>query len=217
MLEDSDLLIVSPGFLSLKGGALYFIIPVLLIQWILKPVFREETHALFNDWAYFTYNLSFFVFGYLLGDREAIWESLVKQRRLYLGASIVAIGMMYFVYFSTAETFPFPPLPLGFRYWWLTTMMAGWFTVITILAYGCKYLNHNHPWLKPLNEGIYPFYILHQTVIIIIGYEVLKWNWGIWTGFWFVSTTSILTCVLIYLIAIRPFNIMRFLFGMKSK
>lgn len=205
------------AFAAKPGGILYLLIPLLLVQWVLRPIFPQETHALTDDWANFAFNAFFFVFGYFLGDQPQIWESLLRQRRIYLSATLLAMLAMYVVYFTPAEKWMLPNLPLGFRYWWLVTMTLAWFSVVTSLAYGYKYLNRSHPWLKVLNEGIYPFYILHQTVIIIIGYQVLQWHWGIWLGFFFVSTASMLTCVGIYGLVIRPFDGMRFLFGMKGK
>jgi hypothetical protein len=96
-------------------------------------------------------------------------------------------------------------------------IFVSWFTVITVIAYGQHFLNRPHPWLKHFNEGLYPFYILHQTVIIAIGYYICQLPWGIFAKFWTVSFLTLISCVGFYSLVIKPFNVMRILFGMKRK
>jgi glucan biosynthesis protein C len=44
------------------------------------------------------------------------------------------------------------------------------------MGYVSKYLITNTPFLKYANEAVLPFYILHQTVLLLIGYFVLQWT-----------------------------------------
>jgi hypothetical protein len=99
----------------------------------------------------------------------------------------------------------------------VAAIYVSWFWVITVVAYGQHYLNRPHPWLKHFNEGLYPFYILHQTVIIAIGYYVCQLPWGIFAKFWTVSLLTLISCLLIYFVLIRPFNVTRLFFGMKVR
>jgi hypothetical protein len=99
----------------------------------------------------------------------------------------------------------------------VVAIYVSWFWVITVVAYGQHCLNRPHPWLKHFNEGLYPFYILHQTVIIAIGYYVCQLPWGIFAKFWTVSLLTLISCLLIYFVLIRPFNVTRLFFGMKMR
>ena len=91
-----------------------------------------------------------------------------------------------------------------------------WFSVLMSVAYGYRYLNVNRSYLPSLNEAVYPFYILHQTVIIVIGYYILQMNLGLYTGFWIISGLTFLICAGLYVFLIRPFGVMRLLFGVKA-
>ena len=85
-----------------------------------------------------------------------------------------------------------------------------------------RYLNVSPSWigkliLKCLTEAVYPFYILHQTVIVLIGcYVLIKTNLSVYDGFLVVSLPLLAVCVTLYLLLIRPFNLTRLLFGMKN-
>ena len=49
-----------------------------------------------------------------------------------------------------------------------------WCWIIAILGFGKKYLNSSKPFLKYTNEAVLPFYILHQFIILIIGYYIVQ-------------------------------------------
>lgn len=201
-----------------KGVLLLGVIPILLSQILLKPMFPHETHALYNDWAYFTFGWLFFIAGYIIASHQRFWDILKNQRRIFLGAWLLANVFLYYTYLATPQTWIFPlKLPFGIKYWWICTTLVAWFSMLTLMGYGYRYLNAKKPWLQYLNEGIYPFYILHQPVIIIIGFFVVNWGLGIFWGYWTITLLSTLACIAIYWWGIRPFNLMRIIFGMKPK
>lgn len=92
-----------------------------------------------------------------------------------------------------------------------------WCWMIAFLGYGKKYLSFYNSTLKYANEGLIAFYILHQTVIQIVGFFIADWDMGITPKYMILLTTSSIVIVMIYEIAIKRINVVRFLFGMKSK
>jgi peptidoglycan/LPS O-acetylase OafA/YrhL len=195
---------------SKKGGILLWVIPIVISQSILRPIFVEETHALINDWAYFTFYFLFFLFGYIAFSCNTLWLQLKEQRRFNLVASSVMLAVFYLIYFIPYK------LPVHFDFpWMIAKVLVAWFWVVTFIGYGQQYLKFNNELLKYANEAIYPFYILHQTVIIAIGYYVIKWNTGILVKYSVVVTLTFLVCLISYEFFIKRFAISRLLFGMK--
>lgn len=205
--------------LSTPAGLLF--VPALLIllsQVILRPYFPEETHALLDDWGFFTFYLSFFIFGMLCYSNSDLWVSIGRNRNFLLVASIFILVPFYTTYFHFREIITLPwSVDVVETIFDVCGIFLSWFTVITVIAFGQHYLNRPHPWLKHFNEGLYPFYILHQTVIIAIGYYICQYNWSIGLKFWIVSFLTLGSCVLFYFLVIRPFNAVRLLFGMKAR
>ncbi len=191
---------------------------ILLSQIILRPYFPEETHGLVDDWGFFTFYISFFLFGMLCYSNPELWVSIGKNRKHLLLGSIFILIPFYTTYFHFREIITLPwdmrTVEIMFD---VTGIFLSWFTVITVIAFGQYYLNRPHPWLKHVNEGLYPFYILHQTVIIMIGYYICQMDWSIGAKFWTVSLLTLVSCLLVYFLLIRPFNFMRLFFGMKPK
>lgn len=93
--------------------------------------------------------------------------------------------------------------------------LALWLTLIVILGYGEKYLNFNTKWLNYMNQATFPIYIIHQTVLLIIGFFVVRSGQGIFYKFLSITTLSLFSCVAIYDFVIRRFDITRWLFGVK--
>ncbi len=205
--------------LSSPAGLLLIPSTLLLIsQIILRPYFPEETHDLLKDWAYFTFYFFFFVLGILCYSSQNLWTIIGQHRKQFLIAMLFILIPFYICYFHFRDLITLPwsddTVETIFD---VLAIFVSWFTVITIIAYGQHYLNRPHPWLSKINEGLYPFYILHQTVIIAIGYYVCQLSWGIAAKYWVICFLTLVSCVAFYLALIRPFNAMRFLFGMKKK
>jgi glucans biosynthesis protein C len=203
----------------LSRPAAILLVPAVLIlisQIILRPYFPEETHGLLDDWGFFTFYFSFFVFGMLCYSDSRLWLSIGANRKYLLVAAIFILIPFYGAYFHFREiiTLPWPTEKVE-DFFDVIAIFVSWFTVITVIAWGQHYLNRPHPWLKHFNEGLYPFYILHQTVIIAIGYYICQLNWGIGLKFWSVTILTLASCLLIYFLIIRPFNLLRLFFGMK--
>jgi peptidoglycan/LPS O-acetylase OafA/YrhL len=203
--------------LSSPAGILFIPAAIILItQIILRPYFPEETHALFNDWAYFTFYFLFFFFGILCYSNQNLWQSIGHNRKHLLIAMIFMLIPFYTCFFDFRGLIQLPwterTVEIIFE---VSGTILAWFTVITIVGYGQHYLNRPHKWLTTFNEGLYPFYILHQTVIIVIGYYICQLDWSISAKYWTVCFLTLVSCVGFYLAFIRPFTVMRFLFGMK--
>jgi len=62
---------------------------------------------------------------------------------------------------------------------------------------------------------VYPFYILHQTVIVILVYFIIQTNDGTAMKYFFTVAGTFAITMGIYHLIIRRIPVLRFLFGMK--
>jgi hypothetical protein len=89
-----------------------------------------------------------------------------------------------------------------------------WLTLILGLAN--KYLNKKHDKLNFLNELVLPFYILHQTIIVVIAFYIIGLE-GIVIVKYFILVAIALPITLGLVLLVRTNNVTRFLFGMRLK
>jgi hypothetical protein len=95
--------------------------------------------------------------------------------------------------------------------------ITSWSAVVFMLSLGAKYLTFNNKVLAYANEAVLPFYLLHQTVILCVGWFVIPWDMGILPKYLIIAVASFALIMALYELLIRRFNIVRFFLGMRPK
>ena len=99
----------------------------------------------------------------------------------------------------------------------IVTPAFAWAMILGCIGYAKKYLTNTNAFLQYATPACYPFYILHQTVIVLVAVNLIQYFDGVWVPFIVVLLTSYFGSVLIYELFIRRWNFMRFCFGMRPK
>ncbi|TAJ13489.1 acyltransferase [Marinilabiliaceae bacterium JC017] len=192
-----------------KGALISLAIPILLSQLILRPYYPRETHSLHDDWAFYTLFFFYFLYGYLLLSNVVIKKQLLQQRRLHLlVAFLFTIGKYVPAYLFSSDK-------MVNTVSGISTIFMSWTISLVILGYAQKYLRKDNPWRPVLNEAIYPFYLLHQPILIIVANYILPMNFGILTSFSLIMVISLILIITVYYTLVYPFNSVRVIFGMK--
>jgi glucan biosynthesis protein C len=161
--------------------------------------------------------LLFFISGYLILANSSIMKGITKLRWVFLGGGIIAfLCLMAFFLDEMADPVKYYG-SAGFIFGTIAQALGAWGMLLAILGLGNRFLNLTNKFLTYSNEAVLPFYILHQTVIISIGFYVVQWSTGIGVKYLTISTASFIAIMLIYEILVRRINVLRFLFGMRPK
>lgn len=198
---------------ALRGPGLYFpALPLGLVLTLLLPIAPGPQNVV-DDGAYLLFYFLFFVYGFMIGDAPTPWHEIERRRRTSLGLGVLAIGTINALRWNGID--PGLGYSIGSMLFLALVAFTSWTWVLAILGYGKRFLSCRNRLLDYANEGIYPFYILHQTVIVVIGFYVVRVEESILAKFLFTSTASLLATVALYEFCVRPYRITRFLFGMK--
>jgi glucans biosynthesis protein C len=92
-----------------------------------------------------------------------------------------------------------------------------WFWLVAILGFGQKHLTADNRVLRYVRDAAYPFYLLHQTVIIVVAFFVVQWSADSLMKFSVITTCSLVVTIGLYDLLVRRMGATRFLFGMKPK
>ena len=202
-----------------KSSNIYVLLIPSILIYTFWTVHWDRTNDLIHDWGWLPYWFSFFLIGYFIASHNKFWESLERNRQTSLKLALICIVIVNVLRWNEMEPWSIWGSSWGehwVSYIYLIILgLNGWAWLLTFIGYGKKYLNRNSSILSYANEGIYPFYILHQTVIIVIGFYVIQVEEGIFAKYAFISTLSFALTVAIYHFLIRPYKYTRFLFGMK--
>lgn len=188
------------------------VVPVLLL--IVSEVFLDFVEW-GGGWNHLSY-LLFFVSGYIMFSNARIQGNIKRYAVIALIAALFLQALHYILKFGII-TIDIPSSTLSSLVVWIIKTLRSWFFIIAILGFGSRYLNFNNRFLGYANEAVLPVYILHQTVILIIGFFVVQWNLGIAPKYFIITTTSFVAIMAVYELLVRRINILRFLFGMRLK
>jgi glucan biosynthesis protein C len=201
---------------SYKIGLLLGGLPLITLTIVLKRYYPTGDSSLTNLSETFFYAY-FFISGILFASSKMFWANLKKFRQFHLISFIISTLLFYGYYFMPNNIVaPYLILSVRWDIWYGLCSLLGWCFVLTILGYGHVYFNKPSLWLKRMNEAIYPFYILHQTVIVVLAYYIIQLDLNISAKFSILLVSSFLIIVFIYCFFIYPFKITRILFGMKK-
>ena len=163
-----------------------------------------------GGWDILSY-FAFFIYGYLIFCKEGIRDVL---DRYLLTALIMALSLTIA---HLVLTFV-PPFSSVYNSWPMDLGgICAWCWIVSLLGIGGRFLNFSNKLLGYANEAVLPFYILHQPVILVVGFFVVQWNIGIFAKYSVIIITSFIMIMAIYEFTVRRINILRFLFGMRLK
>jgi hypothetical protein len=166
-------------------------------------------HALAGDWYNHAGYFSVFLLGFALAGTRAPWDALQRYRWHSLGAAILGWAALC-AYFGIYAASAAPDT--------LRTVMRGvygaqqWLAIAAVLGFAYRHLLRDNAARRYLTAAIFPVYILHQTVIIMLAHALQPANlWPPVEGLLLIMTT-IATCFLAYEL-IRRVRILQPLFG----
>lgn len=201
-------------FLSRPGAIFLPAIPIALMTFIgmTPPVARTILgNEGFGGWSLLPY-LVLLILGYLLAANEELASAMERHRIVGLLTGILSFIVGYVIYKGTEQ---WPWLPRGLVLCVLRGVLC-WAWLIAICGFASRYLRFTSDFLEYANEAVLPFYILHQTIILTVGYYVIRLNVTLWLEYLIIATISFAAIMAVYEFLIKRLNILRVLFGMKT-
>ena len=159
------------------------------------------------------YYLLVFVLGFVAVCDSKFVESAERYRLPALVGGL-ALSLCWVLLTDFRESFPDPSWQracLG-----VIEVSATWLALMGILGFGKRFLDRTSRAQKYLAEGSYPIYILHQTVIVIIGFYVIRLATPRPVMWVILLVASVIGTFVLYEI-VRRVNVLRFLFGMRAR
>jgi len=194
-----------------KFGLFALVIPLIVWQLLLSPRF-PTTHNLVYDWFNSTNYCTLFFYGFLLiSFKDILWKNLMNNRRLYLFVALSTFALnIFIVYFVDS-----------FSYKWVVTSTGRaiyeWTMIVALIGYAATYFNKSNAMLTYANEAVFPIFILHLTITVLLSYYLKNIQIYMVVKFLIMIIGTFGISWLIYEFGIRRYNWVRPLFGMKRK
>ena len=193
----------------------FLIIFILFIsQLILRPFYYNDTHALFNDWANFSYYLLFFIFGYIYSNFNLYdYFDLSTIYNFIFGT--ISFLLLFLYYYYKIEYIYNLNIYENILIRFLLKAMMGWFWISFFIGLFMKFFDFSNSTLKELSIAVYPIYLVHQTIIVVFGYYIIKLDINIFLQYITICLVTIVLSLVFYYYILKKIPFLRIFFGVK--
>jgi peptidoglycan/LPS O-acetylase OafA/YrhL len=191
--------LVLPGLLV--GG----VIAVLREPWAHPPLDAWSN----LDWAQFGVLVLCYLLGYMLyADQRGI-RAIARVGPLAFALGLIAFGLLVGVNWGAL------PAPFSLPLRRMTEGMVDWLWMLFFLSLGVRVLSRTSRVLPYINEGTYSFYVLHMPILVALAGLVLPLPATIAAKIALLLAGTLLATLAVYVLAVRPFAVTRFLLGIR--
>jgi Acyltransferase family len=196
----------------LLSGAFLLVVPSLLFavyRAALLPSF-PSTHALFGDWYNHALFASVYLLGFLLAHANSFWKAVERQRWI----ALVLAAATYALWIALRQV-----ANSGLPVWLGAGLAYGfyqWLTIVAVLGFARRWLAKDSAARRYLTDAIFPYYIVHQTAIIMIAHGLRGSGLSAGVEAAIIIGGTAATCIATYEI-VRRVGWLRPLFGLKSE
>ena len=203
----------SLGRVSARPGAIFlWALPLALLLILVDPL-GVLGPGLSEDLSRIVVFPIFLVYGFLVFSDGQIQQAIIRHRRIALALAFcltLATGML-------TDALTQNPSFLLFASVMVLAGLLIWSTILAILGYGMRYWTASNGLLSNANEAVLPFYILHQPVILIVGYFIIPLPLTILAKYLIIAPLAFGITLGLYEFGVRRWNPVRRIFGLKPR
>ena len=130
------------------------------------------THALIDDWYNHAHYFFMFALGAMLATQNEVWPRIAALRWASLGLWLFAWAFTL-CYWSMPEALLATPEVHAWRtVARLIFCLDQWAPIVAICGFGYCHLNFDSAKRRYLTEAVFPVYILHQTLIVVMAHSL---------------------------------------------
>jgi hypothetical protein len=129
-----------------------------------------QTHALVDDWYNHANFFGVFILGFILAGTRAPWRALERMRWHTLGFAV--LGWALFSSYVSLYDDNAPPSMALIGSMRVVYGAEQWLAIAALLGFARRHLNADSPARRYLTTAIFPVYILHQTVIVVVAHSL---------------------------------------------
>jgi glucans biosynthesis protein C len=206
---------------------------------VIEAVLGTEESGGWNRYAY----IPFLLYGFLLAADPRFGEAIRRHARAALLVGVPAMFMLLGLGFYVSEVAGQDPAVADDGWsvlWRFVKGIGAWAWIITIMgaamsivrrrtrqptpaaprqprpddpAHGTRRLRDRA--IRYANQAVLPVYVLHQTVIVVVGFYVMQWEVPTLVKYVVISCTALVITLVLYDVGVRRTTVTRVLFGMK--
>jgi glucans biosynthesis protein C len=185
----------------------YLLLPIILL---IVAAFVEIVNL--GGWG-LPYYLVIYLLGYIYFSQNSFKE-FIRNNNLLIAVVTLITSFIYIFGFINDMAGKYLFVSLIFTY---IKVLNSWNWLLFIFYLGEKYFTTPKKGLRYLSQAAMPFYVLHQPIIVGIGFYMYQLSWSKPSKLLLLTLMSFIIIMLIYHFVIQHISILRVVFGIKGK
>jgi len=192
------------------------VLPALYLVLLEAVLFHqvEDTHDLFGDGVAHLRYLPAFLFGFGLGRSPVVLAGFARHWRSAGAGAALCFATIAGLLIAWPD-FTFPDAPVVVWTYRVARHLETWAAIAALVGIAERFWNRDHRWRVTLAEATFPFYVIHQTIIVVVEGWLLPYHLGPGMEFAILVPATIAGCWAFYLVGSRA-GWLRPLIGLKS-
>ncbi|WP_280152704.1 acyltransferase family protein [Piscinibacter sp. XHJ-5] len=151
------------------------IVVLTLLRMLLAGRF-PVTHALVDDWFNHAQYLAVFLLGAVWARQPAVWPRIEALRWTALAVALTGWAAML----AMSARFGMPSSAPGAAVfaWRAVYSATQWCAILAAIGFAYRHLNVGHRLHRYLVDAVFPVYILHQTLIVVLAQVLRPLGWA---------------------------------------
>ncbi|HEX4693040.1 acyltransferase [Sphingomonas sp.] len=163
--------------------------------WLFQRI--EDTHDFFRDGIAHLQYFPAFLFGFGLAGSRAAIDGLKRWWAVSAALAILCYAIIAGMLVAWPD-FGFPSHGVA-QFHKFVRELDVWLAITALVGAAERFLNHDHRWRATLAEATFPFYIIHQTVIVVVEFWLKPLGIGAGAEFAVLVATTVAGCWAFYL------------------
>jgi glucan biosynthesis protein C len=191
------------------------VIVCLALVWVSLRGHFPVTHALLDDWYSHGKYFSVFLAGVCLALLPDLWDRLLEKRRVF--AVLAILGYCWI----TLDRHGLLDVGESLDQLLVIKLIHGlllstnhWAWILALVGYAGRYLQFTNRFISYANQAILPWYILHQTLIVVFAVQLKSFLLPVALESMLLIISTVVGCLLGYEI-VKRVTLLRWLFGLK--
>ncbi|MER5457605.1 acyltransferase family protein [Micromonospora sp. NPDC002389] len=183
-------------------------LPAMTYAIVLDPAF-PPTHMMINDWATHAHSLTMVLLGWFAAKSATFWSAI---RACLVPALLIAVGLGAALSLSSGVD-----TGRSGTLFTVTQEVYAWAVIASVLGLAQRFLARPSRALTYATEAVLPWYILHQSITVVLGYAFLGSTVSLWIEASVILLGTLLGCAVLHELLIRRVCWIRPLFGLKRR
>jgi glucan biosynthesis protein C len=192
-------------------GIIILMILISIISAAIEPLWPN-----YLDWVDFVFWFFIYMLGMFIFHEELLIQKVKKAKPVFLIIFVISTLAALFLLQKEGDSLLSIPqysvVDLIFQFFWAMIKLS---ITLLFLSLGQSFLNGTNRVWQSGSKLIMPFYLFHNTLLIIIGFFIVQLTLPIFVKFLIICMGTILWYALIHILLIKPFPKLQFLLGTK--